>query len=265
MATIIVGIIGALISTYFYAKSIREREPIFMVDPSRTDILSRSNLEQTPIRVYKRDGTPITTDLSALRFYFWNDGKEAIKSENILEPIGIEFDDTTCQILDYKILKVSRSITNFELMPEPMDTVTRLVFQFRILEQDDGMTGQVIFTGNPSAHLHPFGIIEGVKSIDTEPSKLRYLLRGTVKPLLIIVALTLVLRAIKGVKSRIAKIKSGIWKRIATVAVEGLDWLASFAIGFSILAIVSVSIDTVTTSHEGSLRYVPEAIRPLTH
>ncbi len=158
---LLVGAIGIGLSVYFYVESRETRDPVFIVDPSRAEIISHARVETAPIRVLRADGKPITTDLYAVRFYFWNRGKRSIRSSDILEPLRVEL-DSGGEILDSKILSKSRPITGIVLQPHSTGQRLReLAINFVILEHDDGFTGQVIYEGNANARLRIFGIIEG--------------------------------------------------------------------------------------------------------
>lgn len=152
---------------YFYLESRAEREPIFLVDSVRTHILSKERLSAAPIRVVKPDGSPVKSDLIAVRFYFWNDGKEPIKRQNILRPITVTLNDNKSEILDFKALHVSREISGFTLKRNSVLPTRSLLIDVDILEQHDGATGQVIYEGDPKAEFEITGIIEGVKHIQT--------------------------------------------------------------------------------------------------
>src|SRR5207247_5981904 len=136
------------------------REPILVVDPNRVEILSTERLATAPIKVLRRDNTPIETDVYAVRFYFWNAGRRSIKPDNVLEPIRVSL-DTASEILDFRVLKTSRPITHARLVPSGSRLAT-LVLVFSILERGDGLTGQVIYQGKRTAHLGITGTIEGV-------------------------------------------------------------------------------------------------------
>ncbi len=70
--------------------------------------------------------------------------------------------------MDYKMLKASRpDVVLPNLSRDEKDPGKRLLLTFKILEANDGFTGQIIFSGNSSADLHFSGVIEGVKDVKT--------------------------------------------------------------------------------------------------
>lgn len=159
---LLIGALGAFASVYTYIKTQRFREPMFVVDPTRTEILSKERVTQAPIRVTRSDGRPITTDLTSVRFYFWNAGAEAIKQTDILDPITIALAEPGSEILDVRILKITRPVTKLQLAAIPGQP-GRLSLTFGILEQNDGVTGQVIIQGRPDARLAITGTIAGAR------------------------------------------------------------------------------------------------------
>lgn len=107
-----VGIIVSFsISYYFFDIQKNKREPYFIVDPHRIEIIDSNNLEKWPIEVIrKKDKTPINGDISAFRFFFWNLGRRSIdgsyhtknkdnKNKDILQNIQIAFTDDNVEIL----------------------------------------------------------------------------------------------------------------------------------------------------------------------
>lgn len=162
----LIGIAGFVFGIYAYMQSIKEREPIFIVDKNRTEILNKNNISKVPIKVIKKNGEEIKSSLTSVKIYFWNDGKEPIKRDNILRDIKITIEDTSAEIIDYKILKVSREITEIRLLPDSVKPKTTLNINFKILEQSDGFTAQILYIGNSKANISISGFLEGVKNID---------------------------------------------------------------------------------------------------
>lgn len=173
-----VGVIGVAASIYTYSSSRRQREPYFITDPARTEILSRDRVGAAPIRVTRSDGQPITSDLTAVRFYFWNAGGEAIKDAHLLEPLVLRIEDPSARVLDYSLLRSSRPVCRFAL--QPGKTPNTLNVSFRILEHNDGGTGQIIYEGSPSARLTLTGAIEGAV-LHTERDLPSGILKGTMQ------------------------------------------------------------------------------------
>lgn len=167
---LLLGIAGVLATIYFYELSKSERQPFLIIDPARVEILSSDRAAGVPITVLRKDGSEIKSSLNAVRFYFWNNGKESIKQSNILQPIIIRIDEPQARIIDFKVLKISREVTNLQIQRNPNDADKSLLITFSILEQFDGVTGQIIYEGNPNSSISTLGVIEGAENIQTVSS-----------------------------------------------------------------------------------------------
>ena len=104
---------------------------------------------------------PQNAALTAINFSFWNKGRKPIKRENIIEKIHIILDDPEGVIVEVRLLKVPREFTNVTLNFSTYNPKRTIDIDFRILERNDGATGQIIYAGNPESNLHIGGIIEG--------------------------------------------------------------------------------------------------------
>lgn len=156
---LLIGIIGIVFSAYTYYESQRRIEPVFVTDPVRTQILDSDGIIKTaPISVLKANGEKVKGDLTAVRFFFWNNGNDSIKRDNILEPIRIEVVGENTEMLDYKILKVSRDITGIKVT-KSQNHINSLDLDFNILEPGDGVSVQLLLEGEYQT-LFVHGIIE---------------------------------------------------------------------------------------------------------
>jgi len=162
----VVGLIGLILSIYFYEVSKKEKEPTFVLEPVRTEIINSEKLKNSPIRITKSDSQEIKNNLTSIRFYFWNKGKEAIKDKDILSDILISVDSGS-KIIFSRILKQAREINHITL--DQIDSNT-LRLTFKILEIDDGFTGEFLVEGNGHSELTIQGAIEGVKSFSKFPA-----------------------------------------------------------------------------------------------
>lgn len=170
--------ITVIFGYYFLYVGNKEREPTLYVEPVRTMIIDKSTTKNAPLQLLKANGDTITSDVVSVYFYFFNQGRETIKHTNIYAPLTLSLGDKT-EILDYKILKVSRAVSGIKMT---MDTTKHaLVIDFNALEKDDGFAGQIIFEGNKEAVLKIEGGIDGAKSFKFELS--------TIDPLYILIAL----------------------------------------------------------------------------
>jgi hypothetical protein len=150
---------------YFLYVGEKQREPTFYVDPVRTMIIDQANAGDAPLQLLKANQDTITSDVVSGYFYFFNQGRETIKRENVYSPLKIKL-DTGAEILYFKILKISRSVTGINILKDTVDQ--SLTLNFNALEKDDGLVGQVIWEGNRDSHIFIEGGIDGVKEFKDE-------------------------------------------------------------------------------------------------
>lgn len=164
---VLLAIVSLAAAYYWQEQSQREREPMFAVEPVRALIYSPGRLGENPsIRVLRSDGSQVTADVVSVRFYFWNNGKEAIRSDHVIQPLVVRIDDVNARILDYRVVKTSRSFVDFRM--QPVDSLHNAVgLEFDILDHDDGATGEILYEGNPSADVELIGAVEGAPYIQT--------------------------------------------------------------------------------------------------
>lgn len=163
--SIAIGVIGLILSIYFYRESIKERRPVFLVESVRTSIVSSDSTLSAPLVIRDLFGNEIKEDVTTLTFYFYNKGKESIRKEHVLEKLTLNL-NCNCKVLSYKALKISRKITGINLAKDSInDAAIRLSFD--ILEENDGLSAQITYVGSRDAKLTINGIIEGVTQFET--------------------------------------------------------------------------------------------------
>jgi len=162
-----IALLAIYLSYIFFVESIRSREPIFLIDPNRAEILSSERVSRAPIRVLKPDGSEIHSNLYVLRFYFWNRGNESIRRSNILEQLRVISTDSTIEIIEARVLAISRSLTKLQIIPDGSSPTKSFVLDFDILDTDDGATCQIIYQGTAQSDFTLSGAIEGVQSVQS--------------------------------------------------------------------------------------------------
>jgi hypothetical protein len=172
-------LISVPLAIYLYFRTLQERAPAYYVSPERTRIIDTTVPAPTELQVLYK-GKDLRANVSALIVYVWNDGKLPIKAEDVLEPLKLEL-DPACQILDARLLKVSRSVTKFAKGEVSQTTPNSLPISFGILEYGDGAAIQIIYAGNPDAEAKMLGVVIGASQpravASTRPSTLRQLHR----------------------------------------------------------------------------------------
>lgn len=177
----LIGILGIVLSVYYYELSKREKEPTFIIDPIKFIILKSSSTHLAPIKILTLDSSEIKGDVTSLTFYFWNKGKEPLKSEDMLTDINL-FLSHNAKIIDFKILKSSRDVCKISLIKQSTDS---LKLNFKILEENDGFTGQIIFEGSELTQLNIAATIVGVKKISDFAASDYYVLGKTIANILL--------------------------------------------------------------------------------
>lgn len=179
ISSIISIIITLVFGYYFLYVGIRERRPTFYVDPTRTTILDKENAANAPLLLLKSNGDTIVSDVTSIYVYFFNQGDETIKQQNIYSPLKIVMGDSA-EILDFKILKVARAVSGITVTRDTFDNT--LGINFKALEKDDGFVGQLIFEGNKNSSISLQGGIDGVKNFESYLSTIDplYFLAATV-------------------------------------------------------------------------------------
>ncbi len=157
------GIIGIILSIFFYEGSRKDREPTFIVDPIKSEILDISRTNLAPLKILKTNGEEIKSNVTITTFYFWNKGKQPIVQTDILEKVKFHFKKGT-KIIDYKLLKTSREICKIDLAKINENV---LELNFNILEKNDGFTCQIIFEGDKTSELLTSGIYVGVNEVSS--------------------------------------------------------------------------------------------------
>ncbi len=158
-----INLISIPLAIYLYFLAVQERVPTYYVSPERTRIIDTTVPAPSELQVLFK-GKDLRTDVSALIVYVWNDGKPPIEAGDVLEPLAIEL-DSACEILDARLLKVSRPVTKFakgDLSPTSKNV---LPISFEILEQRDGAAIQIIYTGNPDATARMIGVVVGASQV----------------------------------------------------------------------------------------------------
>lgn len=149
---------------YFLYVGDKEREPTFYADPVRTIIIDQANAADAPLQLLKPNHDTIHADVVSAYFYFFNQGKETIKRENVYSPLKVKVKDS--EILYFKVLKTSREVSGVKVLKDTLDN--SLAIDFNALEKDDGLAAQVIFEGDKDSPLIIEGGVDRVKYFRTE-------------------------------------------------------------------------------------------------
>lgn len=161
---ILIGVIGTV---YSVVESKKEREPAYFVTKNVGLFSSPKGLSSEYFAFIKRsDNSEVLNNVYLLEASFWNKGKESIKAEDVLDPISIELSDDI-EIIDAFVARSTRkNITKPELKYDKENK--KLVLSFRVLEKEDSIGIQVLYSAKRPAEFNIDGAILGVRSILTK-------------------------------------------------------------------------------------------------
>jgi len=92
VASVVVTMIGVLLTVVFYRRSISKPKLTYSVDPLHVRLVDKSRVPVTDLDILY-DGKPIDRDVTATTVYFWNDGTAAVRKGDVLKPHIIAFDE----------------------------------------------------------------------------------------------------------------------------------------------------------------------------
>lgn len=180
---LVVGVIGILLSIYFYILSEKEKSLSIIVDQEAIPIIDTTKIQSNKFSVVDRNGGKIEGDISAFKIKILNDGEISIWNKSILSPLEIYFFETEdnesygfpypVAVLDYSVEKSSRSEI---IAPEVNFSESNSTFnvKFKILEPNDEISLTVIFQGAEIPFYRAKGAIEGLTNIKTNERESNY-------------------------------------------------------------------------------------------
>lgn len=164
---------GLAVGFYFWQDSKSEPQLYGLSD---TNGASQIVTGFTPRLEVRFDGNPIKGDVVSQQLKIWNRGKKPIKPADILERVGIEITPKV-RILEVRLVSQVRSAVGFDVdfsgpgapfvigESKVGDTQQMIGLRWKILEQGDGATIQVIYEGQKDVKFSFVGAIEGQKTL----------------------------------------------------------------------------------------------------
>lgn len=157
---LITGIVSIFLSIFFYYENIKEPELIYVISPIKTKIFKAKTTTSLTISI---KGKNIVKDVNAIQIALWNRGKKSIRPENIIQPVEI-YSTPKVEIIDASIRNISREIINFSLENNNFeDGIVKT--NWKILEENDGASIQIIYIGPEDVDFNFRGTIEGQREI----------------------------------------------------------------------------------------------------
>ena len=153
-------VIGVMVSYFFYKKSLRVKEPSWMI--TSNNLIRGFGTAIKDLRIIYNDH-PIE-NLTVSKIIFWNNGSETIDGSDLktVDPLRIKTNDGV-SILDVKILASNNPASRFQVHLEPETNCAYITFDY--LDEKQGAVIQVIHTGKSSADIEMAGAIKGVKQL----------------------------------------------------------------------------------------------------
>jgi hypothetical protein len=157
------SVFGVLLSVYLYYAAKEYRQLTYYVNPVKAVWLKAG---QDSRLTASYDEKLIDTDITAIQIAIWNEGKLAIRKDNILKDNKIIiYTEKNTPILDATIRKTSRDVIGTSLDKRELGQ-GRLIVSWNILEHQDGNVIQLIYAGNPEINIYVDGVIEGQKQVE---------------------------------------------------------------------------------------------------
>jgi len=182
--------ISIIVAVYFGVRSAAKREliltqekpSILVFDPGVTDAF-----DLTPKSLlWSRSGIdPLSEKVHGVSFAIWNDGRLSIRPEHILRVLRIQIGSGRKQpVAIWGVRSSFWSREEIALKPsthvEEENGFPQIPIGFRILEQNDGGSFQVIYSGPEDIQISLKGTVEGIaRNIFFPKRKINWYLLGT--------------------------------------------------------------------------------------
>jgi hypothetical protein len=148
-------VIGALVSTLYFWLAIEKPFLCYAINPVRTSIVKSGQFSDMTVMV---NGRQITNDLTGVQIAIWNSGKKPIHGSEILKQIVLR---SSNHVPIYKAtVSRQRDVTRFGLYTSNILS-GEVIFDWRILEHDDGALLQLFYEGDPDTDFTLDGALEG--------------------------------------------------------------------------------------------------------
>ncbi|MAY15631.1 hypothetical protein [Thalassolituus sp. UBA2009] len=161
------AVLGIALAIFFHLANQKEREPAFLSTKGLLIYASHSDLKSSNYKMSQitEDGEkPLVGNVYVQELAFWNKGRLAIESEDVLEPLMFQFPE------GYEVIDAFVSESTREKIVNPAVNFdgTKVGFSFDILERDEGFKIQVVFSGEEYKKPSISGDIKGVDKIDSK-------------------------------------------------------------------------------------------------
>jgi hypothetical protein len=175
-------LIGVLVSLAIYLAQKKEREVVYVVNPTRTQIVSAG--QTSAIRVLYQ-GKELTSDVTSVQIAIWNRGRLPTRRQNVERPATIQLIPSV-PILESRLINERRPDISIISLDKTNEARGQLRVDWNILEHDDGGVIQIVFPGTKGHDIRITGTIE--EEGDIQPASSRKLVSMALLALGMIVA-----------------------------------------------------------------------------
>lgn len=258
LLTLITAAIGLGSSYYFYRVSLKEPGFSFIDRAPHLQIIDFSKLTTSSLRLVRADGKPFAKNVFVSEFYVWNSGDLPIRKLNVLKPLKITFDDSV-EILDCTVIAAPRSdITEFKIsLNEPRS----IALDFKILEPEDGISVQIVYSADYAAEAKLEGAIEGVRHLGSATTSVN--LAAFRNVVFIAVILLFSIMTLVGILHLTEKYLSNPIKKITSAIPLGIQsFLTTLALVLILIGMTSAWVYFLFTSSRDRIRSHGDAVVP---
>lgn len=157
-------VVFGLLSLYLYYESKIYPFLTYAINPTKTQLVRTGQTSSIGVTFNNKQ---VTNDITAVQIALWNNGKQPIRKDAILDPVTI-CTKTGAPILEATLRNVSRKVVGLTLEQADIQK-GRLGLSWNILEKDDGGSIQIIYEGNTNVNLLVDGSIVGQNRINDTP------------------------------------------------------------------------------------------------
>jgi hypothetical protein len=158
LLTTVAALVSVPLTILLYFASQQTRDLVFTVHPART-IIARAG-RPSELKVDFK-GEIIKSDVVGVQVALWNQGKRSVHPSDILSSIEIRL-NPSAPILQVSVAKTSRSVIALAFGNDAeMLRQGRVPVNFKILEQGDGGSVQIIYAGPSDIDVSLVGVVEG--------------------------------------------------------------------------------------------------------
>lgn len=157
----VIGLLGTVFTMWTWYSGLPTRRLSFAVAAERSVLVTPQN--QDGLKVSFQDMEITNEHVFVARMAVWNAGTQAIRPENVLEPVRIAWSNDA-RLLTARVVKGER-----DLIKPSLDVSTaaegHVGVSWAIMERDDGFWIELVMAGSPTAAIQLKGVVEGKAGI----------------------------------------------------------------------------------------------------